>query len=373
MLAQTAAPSAPAEDSEALDVDRWHELVAEIGAEIAAPLTGALERILELTTTGRIDRGSLRALREEVEQARRIGMIGQQLTRFASGRVRQSPERLQLADVVQSTLAHRSREIQARGIALKQTLTPEDVIVDASLLFSLLNTTLDWALVHAHSYVELTIERKPWPVHARLICRFAHRPPDLIDDDAAPGRLDTLVWRLLEQTAWTMGLMVERRDSAGVTALTLEFPRTVSDIVEPVSVAEIDHGFAQSSNSKALAGSHVLVIASRRELRVLVRDALRDMNLLIDFVNSIEEAASFCREGLPHAIILESIQRGDRFIAFRNEIVAEVPDFVFIEILEEGSAFEMSGSNGTRMARVGRDVVSNSLSAALMFELSRGL
>ncbi|MEP6876245.1 MAG: hypothetical protein ABI887_17965, partial [Burkholderiales bacterium] len=92
------------------DQDRWRVLVAEIGAEIAAPLTAALERINTLTSTGRIDKQGLRTLREEVEAARQIGMIGQQLTRFASGRLRQTHERLQLADVLNGTLAHRARE-----------------------------------------------------------------------------------------------------------------------------------------------------------------------------------------------------------------------------------------------------------------------
>ena len=75
---------------------RWQDLAAQIGAEIASPLTAALERIHALTTPGRIDRTSLRALRDEVERARQTGMLGQQLARFASGRLRQSHERLQL-------------------------------------------------------------------------------------------------------------------------------------------------------------------------------------------------------------------------------------------------------------------------------------
>ena len=117
----------------------------------------------------------------------------------------------------------------------------------------------------------------------------------------------------------------------------------------------------------------MLVVASRREVRVLIRDALRNMSMLVDFVGSIDEAASFCKEGLPHAIIVDSIQQGSRFTQFRDEILGEVPDFVFIEILEQGSTFEMSGTNGAQMARIGRDVVASSLPAALMFELSRGL
>ena len=50
-----------------------------------------------------------------------------------------------------------------------------------------------------------------------------------------------------------------------------------------------------------------------------------------------------------------------------------MPDFVFIEIIEEGNTFEMSGFSGSNVARVGRDVIDSSLPSALMFELSKGL
>jgi DNA-binding NtrC family response regulator len=108
------------------------------------------------------------------------------------------------------------------------------------------------------------------------------------------------------------------------------------------------------------------VISARREMRVLIRDALRNMSLIVDFVSSVEEAAAFCREGLPHAVVIESIQNGERFAQFRDELSAEVPDFVFIEIIEEGTTFEMSGFGGSSMARVGREVLSSSV-------LSKGL
>lgn len=43
---------AAATEGERSDPQRWHQLVSEIGAEIAGPLTAALERIHSLTTTG---------------------------------------------------------------------------------------------------------------------------------------------------------------------------------------------------------------------------------------------------------------------------------------------------------------------------------
>ena len=110
-------PQAPTRAAAPLDDaspgDRWRDLVAEIGAATAAPLTAALERIHALITSGRIDRASLRALRGEVEQARQAGMIGQQITRFASGRLRQSHERLSnWQRCLRGTAQLRTREAQ---------------------------------------------------------------------------------------------------------------------------------------------------------------------------------------------------------------------------------------------------------------------
>jgi len=368
----------PADTAPAAEVaqERWHQLVSEMGAEIAVPLTAALERINALTSTGRIDKKGLRSLREEVEAARQIGMIGQQLARFASGRLRQTHEKLQLADVLDGTLAHRARETHARGINVKPTLQPADVIVDASLLFSLLNTTLDWALANAQSQIDFAIEMKTWPAHAILTCRFAHRAADDLADGAgavAPFNLDSLGYRLIEQTAWTMGLVVERRDESHMTTLTLEFPRTAKAAIESVSGIEVDDGFAPSSNSQPLAGSHVLVISSRRDLRGQVRDAVRNMSLIVDYVNTVEEAVAFCREGLPHAIVVEAIQAGARFEALRDEILAEVRDFVFIELVEESESFDMSGFSGATMVRVGRDALATALPSTLLFELSKSV
>lgn len=359
--------------------DRWRELVSAVGAEIAGPLTAALERIHALSTTGRIDRAGLRALNDEIASARQVGMNAQQLVRFASGRLRQSHERLPLADTLKTVLAHRARETQARGIFLKPVLKPADVIVDASLLFSLLNSTLDWVLVNARSHVEFTVDVKTWPPHARLRCRFAYRPADQLDDGmftATSATLpDSLTWRLIEQTAATMGLPLNRIDEHGEITLSFEFPRTANDTMEGVSAIEMDDGFNGSSalNSKPLAGSHVLVVASRRDVRVQIRDAIRHMGLIVDLVSSVEEAADFCRDGLPHAIIVEGILAGERLAQLRNEISAEVAGFAFIEIVEEGNEFQMSGFGEVSFARVGRGALEAALPSVLMFELSKSL
>jgi hypothetical protein len=372
--APEAAAPLSSEDTSAAEPDHWRDVVGEMSAEIAGPLTAALERVQTLATTGRIDRLSLRMLGEEIQRARQISMSGQQIARLASGTLRQTHERLALTDTLKDVLNQRQRETQARGIHIKQVLRPAEVVVDASLLFSLLNTLLSWAMEQACSSIDFRIDIKTWPAHARLATRFACSPADQqspADERELQGRLDSMTWRLLEQTAWTMGLPIERKLEGHDLHLTIEFPRTVTDQLEGMSTIELDQGFSPTLQGKPLVGSQVLVVASRRDVRVQIRDAIRNMGLIVDFVNSVEEAREFCRGGLPHAIVIESVLRGDRFNDLRNEVAAEGADVVFIEIIEEGNTFEISGFGGLSMARVGRDAILTSLPSALMFELAK--
>lgn len=350
----------------------------QIGEEIAGPLTSALERVYALASTGRIDRKSLRHLREELERTRQVGLASQQIARFASGRVRQSHERVNLTQTVQSVLVHRHRETAARGIEVRQVLKPVDVIVDPTLLFSLLNTLLDWAMRQARSNIELKLDVKSWPAHARLACRFRLTPPDEpatgFGDTVTDLLLDDMSWRLLEHTAAVTGVLLERHDEDGRTTAVLEFPRTVNEALQGLQLVELDDGFHSSLNSRPLAGSHVLVIASRRDVRVQVREAVRHMGLVLDFVTSIDEAVAFCASSMPHAVVYEAILRGERFQQLRADILRDAPDVAFIEIVEEGSMFEMSSfGGGHTAAKVGRDAILGSLPSALVFELTKSL
>jgi hypothetical protein len=166
---------------------QWADIVQQLGAEIAGPLSAALEQIQNLATTGQIDRRGLRLLRRSVDDARTAGMLGQQLARLASGRLRLNRERQHLTQMLRSVLAQRSRETQARGVQVRQSLKPVEIWADGALLFALLNALMDWALANTHSSVDLRLDLTPWPVKARLSCRFAHRSLDLLGDDVDAG------------------------------------------------------------------------------------------------------------------------------------------------------------------------------------------
>jgi hypothetical protein len=177
---------------------------------------------------------------------------------------------------------------------------------------------------------------------------------------------------LLHRLSQALGLVVRRDDKDGNTNLTLEFPHTVNEGVATLAALQFDESGAAGPNSQPMVGRHVLVIASRRETRNGVRDTLRSMGLMVDYVGSIDEARQFCEGGLPHAIIFESALAGENFRKLRAEWTREVPALAFIEIAEQGRELEVSDIGGQRTSRIGRDVIAGALPSALMFELSKG-
>lgn len=386
-----AAPPAANELASRPSDSQWGDIVQQLGAEIAGPLSSALERIHELISTGQIDRHGLRALRDAVAQAREAGMVTQQLARLASGRLRLSRERVHLTQILRGVLTQRSRETQARGIQVRQLLQPLEILTDASLLFSLLNAVMDWALAHTHSSLELRLDTTPWPPKARLMCRFAHRSLDMGSAPAsaiseAPEALNSLSWRLIEQTAVTLGVLPLREDEAGITLLTLEFPHLVMEELQPqpvptppaVSAAPPSGQLAHddpypSHNSKPLAGCHLLIVTPKAELRQEIQRAIRHMGLIVDVVSTMAEALAFCEEGLPHGIAFEQALRNADFDRLHADITAEVAGFAFVEILEGDQQTQLSTATPDQLARIARRNLPEALSSVLLFELSKAL
>ncbi len=352
-------------------------LVAQLGSEVAATLSCALERATTLAATGRISRDGLSALHEEIDRARRAGIMGQQVARLADGHLDLAHERLNLTALLRAALCQRRREIEARGLQVRQAFAAAEVMSDATLLFSLIQTALDWSFEHAVSRIDLELDVRGWPARASWVIAFAHQPADEVVTAAAPmdaaevATLSTMSWRLLQQTAAALGLRLRRCDTPGKSQLTLEFPDTLAPRLEGLASSDETDASTPSHSSQPLAGRHVLVLAARREVRHMVRDALRPLGLMLDFVSSVAEAGQLCSGGLPHAVVYESALAGDRFERLRGELLAAVPVLALVEIAEQGKGFEVLSVGGRQFASVGRDAIIDSLPAALLFELSR--
>jgi hypothetical protein len=363
--------------------DPWR-LATQLGMEAACALTPALQAVHQLQATGRIDRAGLHALVADIEQARHVAMLGQQIARLALGGIQQQPEPLNLTQALREVLAMRQGELNARGLAVKQLLHPAEVVVDATLLSAVFDALLEWSLRHTRTTIEIKLDTRAWPAHPRLVCRYGHVPEDQVPT-AQQAAQDTvgmrphhvaalycLRWSLLAQLARTMQLHIERVDTAGDTTLTLEFPHAAPHALQDATAPiELSSTFTASTQSPALNGIPVLVLALRRDVANQIRQAVSHMGLALSFVGSVAAAREFCQQGMPQAIIYESVVYDGAFDTLRSDIRHQQPELAWIEIAEQGESFEISSFDGTSMARIGRDAINSSLASALLFELAK--
>ncbi len=351
-----------------------HALLGQLGSEVASALSAALERVNALATTGKIGRKGLRELREYIELARRIGIMGQQVNRLAAGRVRQTAERVDLTAVLKEALLQHRRQIESLGFEVHQLLGPAQVMADPTLIFTLLEALLEWSFEHARAAIDFRIELNGWPVFARLSSSFRFLSDEQVEHSLvgfSGSTLQTMSWRLLQQAARTMELPISLEEDGAQAKLVIEFPRTVNDPSETTALRDHTDVARQGLNSKPLAGSHLLVLAARRETRALVRDAIRHMGLMVDYVTSIEEAREFCRGGMPHAVLHESALGGERFERLRSALLGDMPHLVFIELTDDGQGLETRKVGGRQYSCVANASIIESLPPTLMFELSR--
>lgn len=346
------------------------DVMGRLAEDVAVPLTHALDRLSEFATTGRIDKSGLKALRGEIGAARRAGLRGQQIARFAGGQVQQSVERVALSAVLTEVLDELAPHAPAGAFGRRLTLSEVEILGDLSLIHLVLRSAADWSLGCARSAIDWRLDVKPWPVQGRLICHFNHRPDDLEAGEPGaaemPGadELDTLDWLLLQYAAQIAGVTVMRELDATCCTLTMAFPHTVNDTLEGASAVDL----GGTSEAIALpAGSQVLVLASRRDVRQMVREALLGQDLFIDYVPSVLAAHEYCDEGCPQVLIYESAFEGESMRALQARMTQQLPAAALIEITPAGRGCEV----GQVATRVGPDGLRQSLSSVLVMELAR--
>jgi hypothetical protein len=352
-------------------------LIGQMAAETVLPLTAALARIDAVLATGRLDRAGLKALRADVEQALLVAETGRQMQRAGSAVSVSNPELIELGPALREAVLRRTRKTEALGIVIRQIIKPAQVAVDPALLLELLESLLDWSIAHARSGIELRVEVMSWPAHAVLDCRFMHRPPDQADElpptdtrGYVARSLDTMVWLLVRARASALGLIARREDTPVHTSMSLEFPRTVNEMVIDTLSAPLQLKVDIGTAAPVL--SHVLVLAARREMRNQVRESIRRMELAVHYAADLDAARDDGARTPPQIVVYEAAFSGDfMFARWRDELRARAPDTAFIELSNEGVAMEIVIVDGHQITRIGRDAVTRSLPSALSFELER--
>ena len=368
-----AAASAPgiAAPAEAASDDL--RLASVIGEQLSEPLAVMDQLMEEISQCQALAPLQLQKLREAIDQARRIAMQSQQVARLAGGRLRQSHEQLSLDGIVNQALAERAAMFQRRHITLHRNLKHVAVIVDASLLWSLIDAALDWACEQGQQLLVL-LDMKNWPEHGMLVIKAT----PLAGAELAEARPDSLNWHLLTHIAQTMGVSLEREINAGGEAtLLLEFSRTVRQL-QGLTAMEInaageegDSGF--HSLGRPLAGLRILLISRDPLVRGEVDKSASLLGLKVDTVASVELAQRCVRLDLPHLVIIDERLHDDAFDALLHEIKGRNPNFGFLEITDDAYTFEVSSWMSDSMTRVSRDALRAQLTSLLTLELARAM
>jgi hypothetical protein len=282
-------------------------LAGEVGAEVAGALSAALDQLDEILRSGKVGRAGLSSVRDEVERARRVAMLGQQVSRLAAGFVRQDPEAIEVPEVLRSVLRQRRADLVARGIEVRQHLRPASMSADASLLYTLLQCLMHWALEHCSGgTLKLSTALNAWPVHAVLHCEFAWAPPDRGSewsslDGFGHSGLESVAWRLVEQSAAVLGVQLQREEKGNEVKVTLAFPDSARRWPKLVD-ENTDLEDPRLANLQPLAGRSVLLLTARHELHRVAQAALPPLGLQLQVMHSIEEARGFERPPAPLVI-----------------------------------------------------------------------
>lgn len=356
-------PAASEPESWSLD-GHWPTLVAGLADQVTEGVSALQNTIDLLLSKGSISRQEHRALSIPAERIKQSGVSAQQIHRFYGGRIRQSHEKVGMADLVEGVLQERKKEFAVLGIEMRRKLKPVEVLVDPTVAHTFVNAVLDWGLPFG-TRMDVRMDTNAWPRHARLQLR--------VSNDGAPpsshASTDSLSWLLVRQIALAAGgIEIDRQVTEDGVNFTALFSRTVQ-AVDGISAVDLsdDH----SSMFKSLSGVYVLTISPTLQIRADVRDALREIGIGSDSVVDFRQAREAILSRMPNLIVVDAAIKDEGFDAFRRELLREVFEFPFVEISPDDSSFDMSGFGEFSMAKVGRGNIREALGTAVMFELAK--
>ena len=292
----------------------FRSLVSRLGADVAASLTRALTHLGELADCKRPDGRILQAIGDEIADARKIGIVGQQIARLASGLVQPDSEQVLACEMAQS-IVDRRRASAADLAAIHTTIDRAPSQSDPSLLSMLIEAALDWGFAHTAADMTFQVIGSHHGQSVTLTLSF--------DLAAQAGRdtLDTMHWHLVFFAAQTLGARVQRRVNGLNVILSVTLPST-----EPRSA------LSAAAADRPAAGCQVLVVAPERDLRNKVRLAIRGLDVLVDYVSSVDAAVRYCEDGVPEAVVYDGAIGHGPADDLRLSLGTSMRDLPFIEI-----------------------------------------
>lgn len=344
--------------------DHWPTLLSGLADQVTEGANALQNTIDQLLSRGSISKQEHRALSIPTDRIKLSGIGAQQIQRFYSGRIRQSHERICMAQLVEDVLQDRKKDLVILGIELRRKLKSVEVLVDPTVAHTFVNAVIEWGIPFGNR-IDVRLDLHTWPQYARLQLRASNHgaPP------SSSASMDSLSWMLVRQVAQAAGgIEIERQTTDDGVNFTAMFTRTVQAVD---SIAAMDFSDNQSSMFKTLAGVYVLTISPALQIRSAVRDALREVGISSDSVVDFAQAREAVLSRMPNLIVFDADVKDDGFEEFRRELLRDVFEFPFVEISPDDSSFDMSGFGELSVAKVGRGNIRESLGTAVMFELAK--
>lgn len=267
--------------------------------------------------------------------------------------VRALPARVALQVPLLQALSRRRARLEARGLTLQLTLASVLVRADAPRLQALLLTLLDWASDEAALTLQMRVTASAWPPVTELRLRFAR-----CAQDAGALLQQAIAWQLVQRQAQRLGLALHRMDTPTQCSVVLELPQ----VLRP---ALAETGPAHGSDARALAGRHVLVVSSRRELRAQVRELLQPLGVLVDGAADVDAAAGHCADVRPHALVVEASLMAGLLTRLRQQHpAAQRP--ALLQVDETGTDLILAGAAAP--LQLGREALPYALPDVLLFQ-----
>lgn len=353
------------------------QLAAAIGAELATPVARLQQLAQGLRVRAQASSEELASLDAAIAEAHRISVQSQQVARLAGGKLRQSHEKLELHAILHDVLLEHHALFAARGIETRQHLRPVDIIVDPSLLVSLLQTAIQWASERGSRLV-VKLSMKNWPENGLLEIK-AHRTVQVSGEAPSMRSADNLLWFLLAQIAQAMGVLVSREVTDEGTTATLEFPRTVRNLsgLTSLDTERTRHPpgkntwIESSEMHKHLKGSHLLLITDDARLQRDVAKVCQRLALKLDVCPTTRQATRFCELSTPHLLVIDENLHDTEFDLLHADLVRHHVRFPVVEVAARSEGYAISTWDDGSASRIGRDAVVEQLPQVLALELGQ--
>lgn len=347
-------------------------LAGSIGAELSGPLLEMDHIVQQLLTTGKLSRSQVNALMSSLGTARRIAAQSQLLDHLAHNPIRQSHEHVALDARLRQALADNAGMLQSRAVDLVHRLQAVEVILDPSLLETVLHAALSW-MARPGYRLSITLEMQSMPEHALL--NFKARPTV---SDSNPGHAHAsapyrLSWWLLVEAAALAQIPIQHTDSEQNLGLMLEFRRTVKQLEKssPLDLSSGTDSWA-SSHSKLPNGQRILLVTADAGLVDVIASLCQSSShFILDSVSSPEQAKARCEIDRPHMLIFDERLNGVGLESVRRELLAADPQMSVLEVTDDQHSLTMTSWVDGAIERINRDNLTNKLPSILARLLSK--